>query len=121
MKKYVAHLRSEAAGRSLGDDNLATSLKLRKLQAEVTSLDLDNETKLGSLVIAEDATQLLESIGKKFVSEIQTARMQIIAAINSKYDIELDENVISEPMQLAARSCESHAAKLAESVRATGP
>lgn len=114
---YVNSLREEAAGRNYSSESEANSLKLRKLQGEVTALEISNARELGTLVLAQDGAAIVESLGKKFTSEIQTAQMQIINGIQSKYDIELDENVITSPMQSAARSCESHAGKLVDDIR----
>jgi phage terminase Nu1 subunit (DNA packaging protein) len=117
LRIYCEHLRTEAAGRGGESMNDLTKQRILESEQKTLAMMLDNQEKLGALVSVEDVSTVFDEFSGSVPTAINSAAESILAAIESKYSIQLDDELVHGPIRAAADRVAGTARKLSEGIR----
>ena len=117
LRTYCEHLRTEAAGRGGESMNDLTRQRILESQQKTLAMTLDNQEKLGNLVSVEDMSSVFDEFTTAVPVSFNSAAETILAAIESKYAIPLDDELVHGPLRAAAERLAGSARKLSEGIR----
>lgn len=109
LVSYCEHFRQLAAGRGAADDQAnAARAKTRESTANAQLKELQFHKEVGTLVPVEDLEPLLESWVVTARSETTYAVEKLVAAIQSKHNIEVEQVLIDDTLGAAFTSIAGH-------------
>lgn len=92
--RYIRDIREKAAGRG-GDEQFSlTQARARQAIADATLKELDYFERIGELVAVQDLEPRLAAWAVAIRAEVENAVARIIAHIESKHGIEIDQAAI---------------------------
>lgn len=120
LKTYCEHLRQGAAGR--GGDDAAELTRARINSENVKSGNglLDYQVKLGNLVQAAEAEEVLVEWADYTTREIDSCVEALVHEIESKYNISIDEKTVNSFVGAAVRRIGGYAAQLGQRIAPSG-
>jgi len=95
---YIRHLRNQAAGRGGDHQKEAALAKIRESSATAQLKELDFYEKIKLLVPVEEIEPILDNWAVLARSEIKNAVDKIIANLESKHGIEIEQGLIDESL-----------------------
>lgn len=101
LTEYCARLRSEASGRAADNSGELTQARIEESRENTLSKRQERLTKAGVLVIADDVAQVVEHMAQSTKSSFLNAGDRIVESITSKYEIELDSELVYDPLRNA--------------------
>lgn len=113
LKSYCGKLREEASGRGDEDSKALTRAKTREAEAKAAMGELNYHRELRQLVPVDEVEPLLETWAVTARSEAQHAVEKTIAAIESKYGIEVERELYDEHLRAAFAVIASYPENLA--------
>jgi hypothetical protein len=99
LNEYCARLRSEASGRAADNSGELTQARIEESRENTLSKRQERLTKAGVLVIADDVAQVIEHQAQFIKSNFLNAGDRIVESIASKYEIDLDSELVYEPLR----------------------
>lgn len=117
LRTYCEHLRTEAAGRGGESMNDLTKQRIQESQQKTLAMMLDNQEKLGNLVSVEDMSSVFDEFAASVPVSFNSAAETILAAIESKYAIPVDDELVHGPLRSSAERLAGSARKLSEGIR----
>ena len=114
LVSYCEHFRQLAAGRGAADDQAnAARAKTRESTANAQLKELLFQREVGNLVPVDELEPLLESWAVTARSEMTYAIDKLIAAIQSKHNIEVEQGLIDDTLGAAFTSIAGYPSNLA--------
>ena len=101
---YTEKLRKEAAGRGADNADRLTEARIAESHENTLSKRQDRLQKAGVLVAVDDIAQVVEEMGSSIQSSWMGAGNRIIEAIESQHEIELDDDIVNEPLRDSLRA-----------------
>ncbi len=101
LHSYCDRLRDEAAGRGGDEQATLTKSRTREAQANAQLKELQYHREVGDLVPVSEIEPLLDSWAVTARSETTNAIEKIIAAIQSKHGIDVDQALIDGQLDVA--------------------
>jgi len=95
---YIRHLRNQAAGRGGSHQETATLAKIRESEASAQLKELDFFEKIKLLVPVEEIEPMLDNWAVLARSEVKNAMDKIIANLESKHGVEIEQGFIDESL-----------------------
>ncbi|VUD48477.1 hypothetical protein TDB9533_01241 [Thalassocella blandensis] len=117
---YCEHQRNVASGRGGDSQSNLTEQRYKESQQKTMQLQLANMQALGHLCLTVDVIDCFRVMGQGIPRNLTNAGDRIIEAINSQYDIKLDDELILKPLRIAADRIAADAKELGERFRGTG-
>lgn len=118
--KYTEHLRNEAAGRGGDSAGDLTRQRIQESKQKTLQISLDNLSKLGQLVPAQDAFVAFDELGRILPQGLNNVGEQILERLGSKLDVEFDDELVFGPIRDYQRRLASNARELGERFRQAG-
>ena len=112
LLQYSDHLQTMPAGRAGDNDGRLTSIRIEEAQEKTLSLKISNNKELKSLVLSSDVVEAFSDLGRTFCSSIEELENKIVDAVTSKYEIDLDDEIVAGPIRSAAARCANTAEEL---------
>lgn len=106
---YIEDLREKAAGRSGEDQAALTKARTQDAMAGANLKELQYHQTVGNLVPVNEIEPLLVDWAANGRAQVVNAKERAIAAIESKYDIEIDPELVDEPFAVALESIGGYA------------
>lgn len=107
LLQYTEHLRNEAAGRGGDSQQLLTLARIEESREKTAAMRLSRLKDSETILDKEDTLQLLTGLATQIRTHMYSAEDEIVDDLISQYKIELDEDVIRNPI----RSALGHIAK----------
>lgn len=117
LRIYCEHLRTEAAGRGGESAQDLTKQRILESKEKTLSMSLDNLEKLGHLVSVEEMSSVFDELGAAVPVAFNGAAESILSSIESKYSINLDDDLVHGPLRAAVERLAGATRKLSEGVR----
>ncbi len=117
---YIRDLREKAAGRGGDNQESLTCARIRESQANAQIKELQYHEAVGDLIPAVEIEPLLDSWAVTARSETTHAMEKIIASIQSKYDIEVDQDLIDEQLGGAYKAIADYPKQFSQDVVESG-
>ncbi len=114
LRIYCAHIREEAAGRGGDKHGELTAQRIEESRQKTLSMQLDNMKELGLLCMNDDVAAAFRQLGAMIPTSIDNAAAKIIASIESRYDIDFDEQLVLQPLNDARERIAADACKLGD-------
>jgi len=111
---YIRHLRHQAAGRGGSHQETSTLAKIRESEANAQLKELDFYTKIKLLVPVEEIEPMLDNWAVLARSEVRNAMDKIIANLESKHGIEIEQGIIDESLGSAFTAIGSYPRNLSQ-------
>lgn len=108
---YIRKLREEAAGRS--DKELA-AVRARETMASAQLKELDLAEKIGRVVYVDDIAPAMAQLVAGFQSQIMNAGNKILQSLESIGDIEINDEIVNDPLRSALGHIASSAAQFGQ-------
>lgn len=112
---YTNQLRTEASGRAHESDSSFIALKKRKAELENIDLTITVGEKLEIFVPTEIALSTIYDLLDFFQQELINVGDNISEKLESKFNIEVDDECISDPIRATAERVASNARELGQS------
>lgn len=109
---YTDRLRKEASGRAHESDDSFLGLKKRKAELENTQLALALGKEMRLLVETSVAKASLDELLTNFQQELQNTGFALQERIESKFNIEIDDECLSDPIRDTAERVAKNAREL---------
>lgn len=94
--RYIRDLRATAAGRGGDDQGNLAKQRARQAAADANLKELEYQVRTGELVDMNVILPLLESYAVSASAEIQNMVAKLVAAIESKHGIEIDQGTVDD-------------------------
>ena len=120
VKTYCEHLRTEAAGRGGDDQASLTRSRIHSENVKAANGLLDYQAKLGNLVQASAAEEVLVEWADYTAREIDSCVEALVHEIESKHDISIDEETVNNLVGAAIGRIGGYAAKLGQRIAPSG-
>ncbi|MDX9975360.1 MAG: hypothetical protein RBU21_20405 [FCB group bacterium] len=117
---YIRYLRELAAGRGGEDQYDLTKQKARQAEADARLKELDYWERVGVLVNVEELEPLLAGFAALGRAEFENALEKIVAAIESKHGVEIEEALIAGPRDDAYRAIAAYPSVLGDDAGGDG-
>lgn len=114
---YITKIRDEAGGRN--QDERLINARIRESEMNGNLKELDFLANLNKVIWVEDLEPLMSEFISAIGFQIRSAEDRIIEGIESRYDIELDDDIIREPIRAALTSIASSAQQLISAIDAS--
>lgn len=111
---YITKIRDEAGGRNQ-DDRLINA-RIRESEMNGNLKELDYLANLKKVIWVEDLEPLMSEFISAIGFQVRSAEDRIIEGIESRYDIELDDDIIREPVRAALTSIAGSSRQLISSI-----
>lgn len=113
---YIRHMRGVASGHQSSDGKSLTDVRLKEAEGNsiLTWMTVGERSK--TLVLFEDVEAALSELSGGLSDQVMSAGDRIVEAVESRYNIEIDENLINEPLRAALGSIRTSASELVESI-----
>lgn len=98
---YIRSLRNQAAGRGGSQQENATRAKIRESEANAQLKELQFHKEVKTLIPANEIEPILANWATLARSETQHAIAKMVAAIESKHGIEVEQGLIDESLGAA--------------------
>lgn len=108
LQAYCSNLREVAAGRGGDDQASLTQARARQAIADATLKELDYLERVGELVAVQDLEPRLSAWAVAIRAEVENAVARIIAHIESKHGIEIDQAAIDGIVCAALDAAAAH-------------
>lgn len=105
---YCAHLRDVAAGRGGDDQFTLTQARARQAIADATLKELDYLERVGELVAVQDLEPRLSAWAVAIRAEVENALARVVAHIESKHGIEIDQATVEAIVCAALDAAAAH-------------
>jgi phage terminase Nu1 subunit (DNA packaging protein) len=105
---YCGHLRDVAAGRGGDDQFNLTQARARQAIADATLKELDYLERVGELVAVQDLEPRLASWAVAIRAELENAIARVVAHIESKHAIEIDQAALEGIVCAALDAAAAH-------------
>jgi phage terminase Nu1 subunit (DNA packaging protein) len=109
---YINHLRGIASGHQASNGEDLVAVRIREANANADLKEIELAAKVGEFVVIEDVIEVLGELGSKIVQEISSAGDRMIDAIDDKYEIEFDEDLVNGHLESATSRIRSSTEKL---------
>lgn len=110
---YIEDLREKAAGRN--DEDLGEARRLDTMaSAHLKTIDIFEKHK--KVVWAEHVGPLVDALIDAIQSNVMTAATKIVSGLESQYDIQIDDELITSSLRAALRNVEGSGKELVTSV-----
>lgn len=106
LKVYVSHLREEAAGRGGDHQAQLTMARIEESRENAAEKKQRRLTAAQALLVRDEVEAAILELPRYIQSSVLSAGDTIIEAIESRYSIELDDEIVTKPL----RSALGHAA-----------
>lgn len=101
LVEYCDRLRKEASGRGSDNNQTLTEARIAESIENTLSKRQDRLAKAGVLVAADDMALVVEEMGNTIQSTWMGVGDRIVEAIESTHKIELDDEIVYEPLRNA--------------------
>lgn len=101
---YIRDLREKAGGRGGDDQGALTRARTRQAIADADMKNLQYHRELKTLVAIDEVEPVLKNWAKNARSEVQYAIEKMIAGIQSRHNIEVEQDVIDDAINPAFRA-----------------
>ncbi|MCU7904457.1 MAG: hypothetical protein KZQ76_01145 [Candidatus Thiodiazotropha sp. (ex Epidulcina cf. delphinae)] len=115
---YTSALRATASGRE--EEASLTSARIRESSAGAALKELNFHKQAENLVEVAALEPILSSWAARGRSAVQAAEAKIIAGLESKYSLNLDEQLISEPLRAALKTIADYPSGIDSDAEASG-
>lgn len=112
VRDYCENQRAEAAGRSGKNQDSLTLARTEESKVKAANLRLDYQTKLGNLILVDDSVEVLSDWADYANRESETTTEKLIHEIESKYNINVDPDLVVKISGPASERIASYAQKL---------
>jgi transcriptional regulator with XRE-family HTH domain len=102
LQAYTSSLRTTASGRE--EEASLTASRIREADASAALKELNFHKQAENLVEVAALEPLLASWAARGRSAVQAAEAKIIEGLESKYGLELDEQLVMEPLRSALKT-----------------
>jgi phage terminase Nu1 subunit (DNA packaging protein) len=117
LQVYCDHLRKEAAGRAGEDQENLTKQRIKESEQKTLGMQIDNLERVGQLVPADLVRQVFNEFFNGVPPLILGAQDKILDAIESKYSIDLDDELVARALRSAADGVAGLARQLGADLR----
>lgn len=114
---YCDRIRQEAAGRGGESQKNLTNQRIAESEQKTLAMSLDNMEKLKLLVPVEVMSGVFDEFAAAVPISFNTAAEKILSAIESKYSISINDELVHEPLRSASSRLATTARKLSERIR----
>lgn len=118
LRAYCEKLRAEASGRASDDSVALTRAKTREAEGRARLADLQYYREVEALVPVELIEPMLESWAVSGRAEVTRAVESVVAAVESKYKIEVERELYEKPLYAALDAIAGYPRDLADTAEA---
>lgn len=96
LHSYIERLREEAAGRAADNSQTLTEVRIEESKEKTLSMKQKRLTDARSLVFVEDISVVLTDFGSQIPQRLSEAIYKIVEEIQTRYEIEIDDDLIDK-------------------------
>lgn len=113
---YIRHMRDQAAGRGGDEQQTLTKARTREAQINAQAKELQYFKDVGLLISVDEIEPALANWAVLARSEVSNAMVKIIASLESKHGIEIEQGLIDESLGSAFAAIASYPRNIEEDV-----
>lgn len=114
IKLYCEHLRESASGRGADNSASLTQQRIQESEQKTLSLAIANSQSLGSLCPTDDVVMAFNELGQTIPVSINNAGEKILETLASKLELDIDDELVYEPLRSAGERIAKNAGKLGQ-------